>query len=516
MKSVYLKAHSHKTGIAFVSSQFCAITIVVLPKIWNESFEKKRIRWDKNQVIFTLYENQAICIDIEGSTEEIFQKDKLLKDILRKSQEEVKGKIFQEDSNSGALLSEVGSFGTIEEMQLTEEDESQGIKSILGLLLLIHHTKIRQNDDVLIKKLQDYLLTPLTHLRYLNEIQKVLQSFRRGYVPQSKDLQIIRGRVDVRSVGRAEEAETTQLFCHYDEFTKGTPLMRVLTAALEVVAGGNWLSFHRKHNRSENFGVDIRNRGAKYRRYLSSIIAYPRKKALAEAKKLRLNRMEKQFQPALELAKMVLESTQNIFSRQGKFKSNSWCWSVVMSDVWEEILVQGFAKLLGQDNVVHYENWVSNQSKTNKVFRQAIDAPFVGGTPRRPDILLRNGEQNWIVDAKYSLKSKTRDQHREASRDHQFQMFIYAHLASEDGESRWAKELALVYPSTESFLFTQSPEMSGLGKDRGKMPRLFQLACSFPSKDVFSLQASRQEKKAIIQNWEKYIEGLAEDLSRVF
>ena len=516
MKSIYLKAHSHKTGIAFASSEHGALTIVVLPKIWNKTEDKQRVLWNKKQMVFTLYENQSAQIDIDGSEHVISQKYQLFEELLQQSKSELEKKSYQEEGQKGPLITEIGSFKASDYQKVTHQEESQTIQSILRLLLLVHHTKIEQTDEVSIKKLQDYTLSPLTHLRYLNEIQKVLHDFRRGYVAQSEKLQVIRGRVDVRDLGRGEEAETTQLLCHYDEFTKGTPLMRVLTAALEVVASGNWLSFRKKQKASENFGIEIRNRGAKYRRYLNAIVAYPRARALVEARKLRLNRMEKQFQPALELAKMVLENAQNIFSRQGKLQSNAWCWSVMMSDVWEGILVQGLARVLGQENVVHYEKWVGDKAIKNDVFSKMVPAPFVGGSPRRPDILLKNGEQNWIVDAKYSLKEKERDQGREASRNYQFQMFIYASLTSEDGKERWADELALIYPAREAFVFSKSPEMSGLEEGTEKMPRLFQVACSFPMDDVFDLQASKKGGVSASLGWERYVEQLAEELDVFF
>lgn len=516
MKSVYIKAHSHKTGLAFASSEQGALTIVVLPKIWNENKDKLRVLWNKKQVVFTLYENQSAQVDIDGSEKEIAQRYQLFEEILQQSDVESEGKSYKEEQNKGPLITEIGFFRTSEYLKITHQEESQTIQSILRLLLLIHHTKIEQTDDVFIKKLQDYTLSPLTHLRYLNEIEKVLHNFRRGYVAQSDKLQVIRGRVDVRDVGRAEEAETTQLLCHYDEFTKGTPLMRILTAALEVVASGNWLSFRKKQKASDNFGVEIRNRGAKYRRYLNSIVAYPRSRALVEARKLRLNRMEKQFQPALELAKMVLENSQNIFSRQGKLRSNAWCWSVMMSDVWEGILVQGLARSLGQENVVHYEKWVADKSTDNGVFSKPVPAPFVGGSPRRPDILLKNKGQNWIVDAKYSLKEKERDQGKEASRNYQFQMFIYANLTSEDGRGKWADELALIYPTREPFVFRKAPEMSSLGEGKEKMPRLFQVACSFPMSDVFDLGASKKGGVSASSGWERYVEQLTGELRAFF
>ena len=60
-----------------------------------------------------------------------------------------------------------------------------------------------------------------------------------------------------------------------------------------------------------------------------------------------------------------------------------------MSDVWESILVQGFQKCRGI-NVSHYDQWCTNDSVPNTVYRAPIKAPFTDSTlsNRRPDILL--------------------------------------------------------------------------------------------------------------------------------
>ena len=95
-------------------------------------------------------------------------------------------------------------------------------------------------------------------------------------------------------------------------------------------------------------------------------------------------------------------------------------------------------------------------------------------------------------------------------------MFIYANLTSEDGTERWADELALIYPARDHFVFRKAPQMSGLGEVKQKMPRLFQVACSFPMGDVFDLGASGKGRVAASSGWERYVEQLAGELGAFF
>jgi hypothetical protein len=156
--------------------------------------------------------------------------------------------------------------------------------------------------------------------------------------------------------------------------------------------------------------------------------------------------------------------------------------------------------------LVKGDYWTSDPSIPNDVYEKEIKGAFKGNPPKRPDILLKHKIDpiNWIIDAKYSEKSKLEGTPKT---DYQHQMFAYAFLTQglEEGNPLWTNQMALVYVSKYSnFLHDKGKKINGWNPS-SKPPRLHQAACIFPKiEDVNSLD-----------NWNLYIMKLSKQLKEL-
>lgn len=494
MSFIYVRAHSHQTGIAFAKNDTETLTVVVLPKTWNEQNTlRSRFLWgDKDsQGVFVLFENQIAQIQL-GCEEEIIQTRRELFNTLlitiEDSTEQSDAQLLQESSYTRFIS---GGFEIIEEPL----EAMEAIQQILHLLLLVQRTSPKQFSSIHTSSVLDEMLAPLLHQMFLDEIGKYIQKLRRGYVGKSETLNVLRGRPDSLSIGTLEEGGGSSLLCHFEDFVVATPISRVLVTALDIVTTGTWLShFGGKHS----FAKNIQKEGLQFRRYLHSIPSYSVVQALSVLKNIRFNKLNRNLQRSVELAKSILSQQMPLFSKLKIKNDDAWFWYVDMSDVWEKILVQAFSKIHKiQNQVVHYDHWRKNKEVVqNSVFPYDISGPFENTPDRLPDILLKFGSQNWIIDAKYSFYPKIKNK---PSRNNQYQMFVYAYLTKENQET-WVNDMALIYVTNGA---PQSLKGSNInGWNGSKIPRLHQFSCTFP----------RPSNIISLNEWEGYMRELSVQL----
>lgn len=120
----------------------------------------------------------------------------------------------------------------------SQRDQSE-IDEFLGPLLTVLSWAM---PDLPVDKL-GYARNP--HLRrimealFVNELRANLKWLRRGYVPQTEELGMVRGRVEPVSAARAQDSGQPSVVCHFEEFTEAIPHFRVLVTALDRVGAGS-------------------------------------------------------------------------------------------------------------------------------------------------------------------------------------------------------------------------------------------------------------------------------------
>ena len=219
------------------------------------------------------------------------------------------------------------------------------------------------------------------------------------------------------------------------------------------------------------------------REQLRSIPSLPLPVARATADRLRLTRLQQEWQRPLDLARRILRA-ESVETGEATREGSMTVWTVDTAKVWESILEQAF-QAAGVT--------VSTQ--------QGMNPPWQGlGSERRPDLTVRLPEVGTvIVDAKYKLGTPG------SSTADQYQMFAYSLINSEPPTA-----VALVYPVPEGVALAKQHgtsferETTNLeaASKRATLPKLLLLQAPFPAPN----QAQEEGE------WQKYLSSVGTSL----
>jgi hypothetical protein len=264
-------------------------------------------------------------------------------------------------------------------------------------------------------------LALLAELDFVSELHRLQHRIRKGYVPEEGRLSAVRGRITDRGVLEYEMTGIPLLECRFDEFVEATPLFRVLVTALDVVASGALRASLGVG--SDWFGGSSDLHPATLREQLRNIPSFPLPVARATAERLRLTRLQHEWQRPLDLAKRILRA-ESVDTGAADADGGATTWSIEMPALWERVLTQSL-----------------NRQPDCKATEQAeVPQPWVGmGAARRADIALLHRGQPYLLDAKYKDGSKG------ASPADQYQIFAYSLLRDPA-----PRAVALVYPLATS------------------------------------------------------------------
>ena len=187
-----------------------------------------------------------------------------------------------------------------------DSEAERRVAALLNLLLwavpsaLRHHLGHQRNP----------LLTPWLEKLFVDELVRRLPYLRRGYVPTTEDLGVLRGRVDPASAKRALVSVAPELRCHFDEFTEAIPHFRALVTALDLVGTASSplhvLVSQAQRGRFES-GVKSTAGKARHLRFLlSGLRPLPTAQAIATARMPLPLHFRKLFQDAVDLALALL------------------------------------------------------------------------------------------------------------------------------------------------------------------------------------------------------------------
>lgn len=100
--------------------------------------------------------------------------------------------------------------------------------------------KVRQDfGDVSTLETLDSLLAPLVRREFVKRVDRVIHHARPGYTRVTRSSRFIRGSMNITSAAIAVRGGRDTVVCTYDAFGLDTPLLRVIAAALRLVAEGD-------------------------------------------------------------------------------------------------------------------------------------------------------------------------------------------------------------------------------------------------------------------------------------
>ena len=249
----------------------------------------------------------------------------------------------------------------------------------------------------------------LTAHAFIEEIKKRQRDVRQGYRIETDRLAVIRGRITPGGMIRQSLTGEPRIECTYDEFTARIPLFQVIVSALVLVAGGTPFP---PGYRSMPLVKQIRRDAQQLRRELAHIPALPPATAAALAGRIRLRRLQRPWESALRMARMLLQRNPLDFTSEVQGQG-ALVWQVDTSKVWEGTLQQ----LLGAGK----DGWPAQEQK-------GVPAPWGSLYPKNPDLLVRRDHCTYILDAKYKDRSGKAPTPSAAE---QYQIFAYSHLVED-------------------------------------------------------------------------------------
>ena len=477
MTARFIKTHSHFTGVSYARVEDLYLRLVVLPKAWSpyRSLRQKgqtvrRVcRWPEQTQIASLilFENEEIKLLLdegEISSDQLHQRISVLDKLLSSAQLQMQARGTEQPGDSTLsreatpLISACASFPlSTEIISASIQHQSQTdplsppahlASDELDLLQLC----LRVWEDPAMRFVKGKqgvgyhpVTTPIIYALFVKEVRTLFRSLRRQYLPRTARVSRVRGQIDIQDLALSEESGRAEILCHFDELDRDTPLLKVLVSTLHIVAQG--------HPFSQLFTSLLPSSG-EARQLLSrftQVFPLHRIQALKLAQRIHLGRKLRAFERALTYARLILAQLSPHQHQSRLEESDTWCFEVDMSDLWERILYRSLSSL-DEARVLYYDKKLGDHS----LYPQRIPSPFAHALSKGsdPDILAQissfQGTTNWIIDAKYSLRSSYR---QSPFGQHSDQMFRYLYVMQNEGKP-WAQRLALIYTTPQNVLST--------------------------------------------------------------
>ena len=424
------------SGLHFVSVQGFGLSVLVIPKAWDLPAAVPSLDCTDPE------SRSAVVVIREGDKASLKVRADVGKALLawaRKSEDVASGHGGSEgDDDMEAVLDRkrdllVSMKQVSDRKDSTPPDQEKSQESLvtnmLALLELSHRLREYVQVDRELDTSEEWgalvdsqgaefdpALLLLAQKRFVEGMERKLRHIRRGYVPMVEREQLIRGRITqpgLLQIGMGELA----IECAFDEFVEATPLYRILVTTLDHIAGGGT-------QRGLQLEEDVQDSAVGLRRQLAPIPSLPRVVAAQRAGQLRLPAMHRDWQPLLNLARLILrdevpkggapQSTQSAFQ-----------WRIDTAVIWEAWLCRAAEMInLRVD---------SEDAKGKKPWRN------LGGSSRLDLLLTHSSGAYVVVDAKYK---RLKDRPLIAD---QYQIWFYS-LAIEN-----VARVALIYPQIGDF-----------------------------------------------------------------
>lgn len=323
----------------------------------------------------------------------------------------------------------------------------------------------------------------LSQWLFVQYVEERLRRIRRGYVPVVETLGVVRGRITTR--GLIEHAATgiPRLECEHDEFTEATPLFRVLVTTLELIASGTIAS---RHGLSDWIVFEqLAERAIHLRRLLAPIPSLPLRVAVDEVARIRLSRLQREWEGPLALARQILRSEP---PRTGAAAAGGKAvqWWFDTAKLWEQVVEQ----------VVCAAGWeVQAQGGAYGDGTKLVLWEGLGGA-KRPDMVAWRTDADGAVDSRViDAKYKIVDEDRVTASD-QYQIFAYSLLAKvPPTPAKPPTGAALVYPRHAHDKLPQHKFAM-----RGDASRVLL--------EILSLQYPTADDVSTASSWKAYVSGV--------
>lgn len=401
----------NSVGLFFASGESQRLAVIVYPKFWQPEPVSRLVEWPEGASYLAIAAGELDVIELVGTPEQLSLVDRPVERIGLTG-----NPLLVPLQWTAAEKSKASSSG------VAPVDALLGLESLmrrvaLGSMLPVDHGFTAPH-------LSEPLLRPLLYRYFVDEVETVLRHARREYAWEEGALPVVRGRPDPVSLLIHSATGWPLVRCRYQDFTRATPTLKAVCAALSYIADDG-ISIHGEYQSL----ADPRDDAIRLRRVLADVPTVPRSVAVHTAIEARQAPSSGLWTKALNLAIGVLwpQAGLNLGDDESAVEI-----SVDSSRIWELILQAVFRQ-------AGLETFDGNRDEQLPL---RVKRPWVGlgSRPPRPDLVVGDGDQWAVLDAKYKDVLGT------PSIDDLYQMFAYSHLASDD-EGGPVTSLGIVYPT---------------------------------------------------------------------
>jgi 5-methylcytosine-specific restriction enzyme subunit McrC len=282
-------------------------------------------------------------------------------------------------------------------------------------------------------------LFDLIGLLFAKECERVVQKgLMQDYVTREDELKVLRGRLIIFKQVRQHMGRVDKLECCFDEHSNDVVENQLLATALLVCS---------KIVRDPKVRRMIRQL---YTLFIS--ICDPANMDLKQVwQTLEYNRQNQHYREAHQIARIILEGMgiENLFSARNL---RSFAFLINMNNVFELFLYKYLKSILPRDIYsIDYQH--QNRMVIWDVFRNRSYTKII------PDILIRSGDENLVMDVKYKLYDT-----KKVSNSDIYQCFLYSYAYQYQDK---LPSSVLIFPIESGSTQTQALQISGNKVFRG-------------------------------------------------
>ena len=304
--------------------------------------------------------------------------------------------------------------------------DGRAFDSVVSLMLLARRQKSALDDEGYRGAAVESLLRLVEQQIFVDEVRRVIDRARPGYLERVDHLSSPRGALSGTSLALALLTGKPEVECRFDEQSTDTPVLRIVLAGLRTVATD------RVPQVLARIAAPVQSQAVTLARRLESVTVLDRERALLAARRLVLHSLERPWAGAVEGAVQVLSRTSVVPIEGDAETDRAVAIHLYMEKWWEQCLL-GALRSIADPGSLHEQ--VSVRAPWVPPGTEALPDPS-----RKADFIFDLDGRHLLADAKYKVDATS------LGASDGDQMFAYSHTATVPGSSRLTDSGAVFYP----------------------------------------------------------------------
>ncbi|WP_243073825.1 McrC family protein [Microbacterium sp. SS28] len=447
-----------------------ALTFTVLPKPWADARGAvSAIHHHRGMSTHvTLFELDTVEIVTEPGV-----RDLIAQGLLETGGEAEAGAEAEGGTHDGYLLERVRLVGVDEVAE--PRPAGRSLEDVVRVMLLVKRQRSVLGGAGYQGSPEASLLRIVSQQMLLDEVGRVIDRVRPRYRTRTESLATPRGKLSAQSLALALTTGRPTVESTFDELSTDTDVLRIVLAALRVVATDPAPS------RLSTIVGSLQSRAIGFARRLDSVTILDRERALLAHRRLAMSPLDQPWRVALDLAAEVLSRHAIVPEGHEAWTSRTITISLYMEKWWEQVLADALRICADSGSVAE---------------QLPVSSPWTGGGEGSADLFFALDGHAILADGKYKLDEST------IGAADAYQLFAYSYTADAPQIGR-PESAAVFYPARKA---AAGGTRSILERATSPDFRLHLVDLPFPSRDDVMTDLA----------WRSYLERLASRIAVAF